>query len=173
MVASLTLPLRELAAMRYLVPPGGRMSVMLPLLVFSRTLPGTLASVIWRSPLPLEAVIVSVPMKDPEMLPLSVFAVIVVDVTPLARMSPLPDEADSTVDLLALTAMLPLPVFRVSGPDVWLTDRSPLPVESLTGPVMPVTVASPAPLLAVSVVTVAGTAAVASSSQSPVGIGQR
>jgi hypothetical protein len=37
------------------------------------------------------------------MLPLSVFAVIVVDVTPAASMLPSPDDADSGADLMALT----------------------------------------------------------------------
>lgn len=101
---SSTVPLSVFAVTWYSVSPGGRTSVMLPLSVFTRTLPGTLVNLISILPLPLEAVMVSVAMPDPVMLPLSVFAVIVVDVTPVAWMLPSPDEADSVADLLmALT----------------------------------------------------------------------
>jgi hypothetical protein len=100
---SLTLPLSVFAVTLYWVGPGGRTSVMLPLLLFTRTWRGTLVKTIWMSPLPVEAEIVAVAMADPSMLPLSVFAVIVVDVTPSAWMSPSPDEAESVADLTAFT----------------------------------------------------------------------
>ena len=100
---SLTLPLSVFAVTWYTVWLGGRTSVMLPLSVFTRTLPGMLLNLISMLPSPLEAVMVSVAMPDPVMLPLSVFMVIVVDVTPVAWMLPSPDEADSAGDLTALT----------------------------------------------------------------------
>jgi hypothetical protein len=62
---SSTVPLSVFAVTWYLVSLGGRTSVMLPLLVFTRTLPGTPVNVIWMLPSPLEAVIVSVAMPDP------------------------------------------------------------------------------------------------------------
>jgi hypothetical protein len=100
---SLTLPLPVFAVTSYWAGPGGRTSVMLPLLLFTRTSRGTLVNTIWMSPLPVEAVIAAVAMLDPLMLPLLVFAVIVVDATPSALMLPSPDEAESVADLMAFT----------------------------------------------------------------------
>jgi len=100
---SLMMPLSVFAVTLYWVGPGGRTSVMLPLLLFTRTSRGTLVNAIWMPPSPVEAVIVAVAMLDPLMLPLLVFAVIVVDVTPSAWMLPSPDEADTVADLMAFT----------------------------------------------------------------------
>ena len=170
---SLTLPLSVFAATWYLVAPGGRTSVMLPLLVFTPDVARDAGEHDLDVAVAGGGGDVAVAMPVPLMLPLLVFAVIVVDVTPSAWMFAVagrggqrgrPDGAHLRCCRCS--------VFRVSGPDAWPTDRLPSPVERLTGPVVPVTVASPAPLFAVSVVTVAGTVAVASSSQSPNGIGQ-
>src|ERR1700761_7590786 len=118
---AVTLPLSVWATMSYFVVLAGSSSVMLPLSVLTRTFSGTLVNAILMLPSPVEAVIVAVVMPDPSMLPLSVLAAIVVDVTPVAPMLPSPDESKRLTGLAAdpvvLTRMLPLSAFRVSGPE--------------------------------------------------------
>src|ERR1700738_1609609 len=99
----LPLPRSVFAVTLYWAGPGGRTSVMLPLLLFTRTWRGTLLNTIWMSPSPVEAVTVSVAMPDPLMLPLLVFAVIVVGVRPSAWMLRSPDETESVAALMAFT----------------------------------------------------------------------